>query len=58
MFPSLAALINGLGGLAQLLIYPVFSCAFTLLYYDLRVRHEGFDIQYLSEQLGVDALAE
>lgn len=58
LIPSLAALFNGLGGLAQLLVYPVFACAFTLLYYDLRVRNEAFDIKYLSEQLGVESLSE
>ena len=55
LIPPLAALINGLGGLAQLLMYPVWACAFTLLYYDLRVRNEAFDIKYLSEQLRVDS---
>jgi len=28
-------------------------CALTLLYYDLRVRREAFDLQILSEQLGI-----
>jgi hypothetical protein len=40
------------GQLLQLIIYPVVSCTFTLLYYDLRVRKEGFDLDYLSRQIG------
>ena len=31
---------------------PIMPCALTLLYYDLRVRREAFDLQILSEQLG------
>ena len=31
---------------------PLFSCVLTLLYYDLRVRREAFDLEVLSEQLG------
>jgi hypothetical protein len=31
---------------------PVIPCVLTLVYYDLRVRREGFDLQLLSEQLG------
>ena len=31
---------------------PILPCALTLLYYDLRVRREAFDLQILSEQLG------
>jgi len=37
----------------SLVIYPVISCVFTLFYYDLRVRKEGFDLDMLSRQLGV-----
>ena len=35
----------------SLLIYPLISCVFTLFYYDLRVRKEGFDLEMLSHQL-------
>jgi hypothetical protein len=38
--------------LVQLLIYPVFGCALTLFYYDLRVRKEAFDLEHLSRQIG------
>ncbi|HEY3220138.1 MAG TPA: hypothetical protein VGJ80_05335 [Gemmatimonadales bacterium] len=35
----------------SLIIYPLISCVFTLFYYDLRVRKEGFDLEMLSRQL-------
>ena len=33
------------------LLTPWFACVFTLFYYDLRIRHEGFDLQVLSQTL-------
>jgi hypothetical protein len=35
------------------ILYPAIACVFTLIYYDLRVRREAFDLQMLSQQLGV-----
>ena len=46
------AVLAVLGAAVSLFIYPVISCVFTLFYYDLRVRKEGFDIEMLSRQLG------
>jgi len=40
-----------LAACVSLLIYPVLTCVFTLFYYDLRVRKEGFDLEMLSRQL-------
>ena len=34
-----------------IILTPLLSCVITLVYYDLRVRREGFDLQVLSEQL-------
>lgn len=34
-----------------LLYYPLLTCVFTLFYYDLRVRKEGFDLEMLAAQL-------
>jgi hypothetical protein len=42
-----------LAACVSLLIYPVISCVFTLFYYDLRVRKEGYDLEMLSRQLGL-----
>jgi len=39
------------GQVLQLLLYPIVACAFTLFYYDLRVRKEAFDLEHLSRQL-------
>lgn len=44
-FVALASLIG-------IVLAPILPCALTLLYYDLRVRREAFDLQILSEQLG------
>lgn len=40
-------------GLIFLFVYPFVSCVFTLFYYDLRVRKEAFDLELLSQHLGV-----
>jgi hypothetical protein len=50
--PSNIALTAG-AAMLQLLLYPVLPCAFTLFYYDLRVRREAFDLEYLGHQLGI-----
>ena len=49
---GLDATVTVLIALVSLLIYPLITCVFTLLYYDLRVRKEGFDLEVLSSQLG------
>jgi hypothetical protein len=38
--------------LVPIIFYPAISCVLTLMYYDLRVRREAFDLQMLSQQLG------
>jgi hypothetical protein len=38
--------------LPELLVYPVAQIAVTLLYYDLRVRREGFDIALAARRRG------
>lgn len=42
-------------GLIFLFLYPFTSCVFTLFYYDLRVRKEAFDLELLSQHLGIAA---
>lgn len=45
--------IGGLiSGVAGLLTYPLQPIAVTLLYYDLRIRKEGFDLEMLSRAIG------
>ncbi|MFQ5703257.1 MAG: hypothetical protein ACE5HT_04470 [Gemmatimonadales bacterium] len=58
LVPSLEVVIAAAGGFLQLIVYPIFACAFTLLYYDLRVRNEAFDLEHLSQQLGFDRSGE
>jgi len=41
------------GVVPALVAPPVMSIAITLLYYDLRVRKEGFDIKILSQEMGL-----
>ncbi|MEI9998210.1 MAG: hypothetical protein WDO13_03090 [Verrucomicrobiota bacterium] len=38
--------------LAGSLILPLYSIATTLFYYDIRIRREGFDLEFMSGQLG------
>ena len=37
--------------LLSILIYPFFYVVLTVLYYDLRVRKEGFDLELLASQM-------
>ncbi len=53
LIPGMLLLWETIGTLGQVLLYPVFSCALTLLYYDLRVRKEAFDLEHLSRQLAI-----
>lgn len=48
MIPAVAGL-----AVVWLLIYPLMSAVFTLLYYDLRVRKEAFDLEVLGQQIGL-----
>jgi hypothetical protein len=40
-----------LSGLTGLLLYPLNAIAVTLLYYDLRIRKEAFDLEMMSRAL-------
>ena len=42
------------GAVAGILTRPFQAAVATVLYYDLRVRREGYDVQLLAEQLGFD----
>jgi hypothetical protein len=47
---SLATLSGAVGAI---IAEPFRAAVITVLYYDLRVRHEGYDLQLLAEQLGL-----
>jgi hypothetical protein len=49
--PWLRAASSGLTFLSQCLVRPLATIAFSLLYYDLRVRKEAFDLQLMMETL-------
>lgn len=50
--PTATAAITELAlGAVKLLIYPFFNCVLTIMYYDLRVRREGFDLELLATTL-------
>lgn len=49
------ALSQGVGAVAGLIVQPVQIIGLVLLYYDLRIRKEGFDLQLLAESLGEEA---
>jgi len=51
MMGGLDVVLSVIGACVSLLIYPVISCVFTVFYYDLRVRKEGFDLEMLSQAL-------
>jgi hypothetical protein len=51
-FALLATLITLL---TYVLTYPLWASVLTVIYYDLRVRNEGFDLQLLAQGVGADA---
>jgi hypothetical protein len=42
-------------GISAIIVTPFSAAVSTILYYDLRVRREGYDLQLLAEQLGLPA---
>jgi hypothetical protein len=52
------AVLNGLSAFAQLFIQPIHIIGTVLLYYDLRMRKEGFDLVMMAEAVGEPQLAE
>ncbi|HET8713610.1 MAG TPA: hypothetical protein VFM23_08000 [Gemmatimonadales bacterium] len=47
----LQPVLSILSPIISVILAPLAACALTLVYYDLRVRREAFDLQILSEQL-------
>jgi hypothetical protein len=48
-------MVGILGSILIIPIYPLLSVVSTLLYYDLRIRKEGFDLEVMSRDLGTAA---
>jgi hypothetical protein len=51
--PPLGIALTAASYVLPLLLMPVFSAVITLMYYDFRVRREAFDLQMLSQELGI-----
>ncbi len=49
------ALVQVISTLAYAIFYPLIAAATTLIYYDLRIRKEGFDLEVMAGELGVSA---
>ena len=49
---STAAILLVFAAVLHVILTPVLPCVFTLMYYDLRVRREAFDLELLSQHLG------
>jgi len=50
--PAAAQIIGAVSAVLPIVLTPLLPCVFTLMYYDLRVRREAFDLQILGQQLG------
>ena len=51
---AFAVLTTLIGLLIGAITYPLWSAVLTVMYYDLRVRNEGFDLQLLARGVGAD----
>ncbi len=51
--PLAGKVVEVVSAALPIVLTPIMSCVFTLMYYDLRVRREAFDLQLLGEQLGI-----
>ena len=51
--PLIGQAIEVLAAALPIVMTPLLACVFTLMYYDLRVRREAFDLEILSQQLGI-----
>jgi hypothetical protein len=51
--PPVGIALTAVGYVAPLVLAPVLAAVITLMYYDLRVRREAFDLQVLGQRLGI-----
>ena len=51
------SVVSFAGAVSAILTRPFQAAVTTILYYDLRVRHEGYDVELLAEQLGIEPAA-
>jgi hypothetical protein len=48
---SMSVVFTAVIGVVSLIVTPLLYCVLTLLYYDLRVRKEGYDLEVLASEL-------
>ncbi|HEV2749952.1 MAG TPA: hypothetical protein VGV12_05440 [Gemmatimonadales bacterium] len=51
--PGLSIALSAVATIVPVILTPAISAVITLMYYDLRVRREAFDLQVLGERLGI-----
>ncbi len=51
--PGLSTALGALATIVPVILSPAIAAVITLMYYDLRVRREAFDLQVLGQQLGI-----
>lgn len=51
--PAVGQALAVVTALLPIVMTPLLACVFTLMYYDLRVRREAFDLELLGRQLGI-----
>lgn len=51
--PGLSIALGALATIVPVILAPAIAAVITLMYYDLRVRREAFDLQVLGQQLGI-----
>ncbi len=51
--PVLSRVFEVAASVLPIVMTPLLACVFTLMYYDLRVRREAFDLEVLGRQLGI-----
>jgi hypothetical protein len=52
IFTSNVTVLSVIQALFNVLLYPLIPISMTLLYYDMRIRKEGYDIELMSKDLG------
>lgn len=53
--PRFVTLYSVLSGAINVFVYPIYTVFITLLYYDLRIRRDGYDLEVMSRELGTTA---
>jgi hypothetical protein len=49
--PRLASVFSVINGTISIFVYPIYTVFITLLYYDLRIRRDGYDLEVMTKEL-------